>query len=252
MAEQQYDLFYSGQLLDGHFLDFVKADLQKLIKADEAYVDRLFSGTEQPVKKKVDKPTAIKFQQAFKKVGAKLIVRAHNPNYVAPAASQASEPKKAPANSNAQPTPSQVASTKPDVPQTAIPSTAARASTPSTGVNSTHFETTDQVIAGENEDHLIEHHQPDIKAPETLPTWDISAPGAILTKEKEFIPANINTDTLSVAELGSESVSHLGFEEPVPVINTDQISLAENGGYIENLDTAPAPVNVDTSHLSVE
>ena len=80
MADLYYDLFFNGQLLEGYFLDFVKADIQNLFKADDAYIDKLFSGQEQAIKLKVDKPTAIKFQQAFKKSGAKLIVKAHNPS----------------------------------------------------------------------------------------------------------------------------------------------------------------------------
>ncbi|MDX1341134.1 MAG: hypothetical protein R3227_02230 [Reinekea sp.] len=229
MAEQQYDLLFSGQCLEGHYVDFVKADLQTLFKASQDYIDGLFSGQEQIIKRKVDKATAIKFQQAFKKAGAKLTVKIHNPS--------------------AQPTtPIVKAAAAPDT--KSVPNRPVQPQAP-TGIPA-QLGTTTAVAPGENADDLIEHHQPDIKAPATVPSWDVSAPGAVLGGETPFVPANIDTSDLSVAAPGADLIIHSGFEEPTPVINTDAISLADPGATIDTLDDHQAPVRVDISHLSLE
>lgn len=244
MAEQQYDLLFSGQLLDGHFADFVKADIQQLFKADDAYIAALFSGTEQVIKRQVDKPTAIKFQQAFKKAGAKLVAKLHQPNSAqaqvaaestTPTAPEKPQAQRAATVSNA-PTPPPSAAVKP---QLVAPKTA------------NEFTLTTEVVAGESDDALIEHHQPELCAPETLPNWDLSAAGSALVEAEPFVPADIDTSNLTVADAG-ERLTPPAFEAPDPIINTDAISLAPNQGEIENLPDERQPVKVDTSHLSVE
>jgi hypothetical protein len=222
MAEQQYDLLFSGQVLEGFFVDFVKADIQNLFKANQAYVDQLFSGQEQRIKSAVDKATAIKFQQAFKKAGAKLVVKAHDPSKQATQASSKTRPS----------------------------ADTVRKSTPNTSTAA--FEITTEAVAGENASDLIEHHQPDILPPTAAPSWDISAPGIDLVEPAPASEVNIDTSDLSVANVGESLISAPMFEEPAPVISTDGLSLAEPGGTIETIDDQKPPVQVDISHLSVE
>ena len=230
MAEQQYDLFFSGQLLDGHFTDFVKADIKQLFKADDAYVNALFSGKEQVIKAKVDKATAIKYQQAFKKAGAKLIVKAHSAQVTQQTAHQASNKM----------TPTSPSVSKPVAPKPTV--------TASTGPLSL----TTQPSQGENSADLIENHQADIHAPSAVPNWDVSAPGVQLVEATVFQPANIDTSDITVADVGANLIAQQGFEEPTPFIDTSSISLAKAGGFIETLDDKPAPVRVDISHLRLE
>ncbi len=223
MSEQQYDLFFGGQVLEGHFVDFVKADIQQLFKADDKYVDSLFSGQEQVIKRKVDKPTAIKFQQAFKKAGAKLIVKAHNPTI---------QPQVKPS-------------------QTSTPATN-KANTTSTREQVSEFQLITTQKSGENADNLIEKHQPDINAPSVIPNWALSAPGAQLIEPSTFQPVDIDTSDLSVADVGANLSTQQGFEEPAPFIDVSAISLADVGATIDVLDDKPAPVSVDISHIRLE
>lgn len=240
MADQQYDLFFNGQLLEGHFEDFVKADIKALFKANDAYVDRLFSGEDVAVKKAVDKTTAIKFQQAFKKAGAKLIVKVHSPG--APAtqpAKPAVSTETGPSFQTEEPIRSPKAET--DQPKVAASSFA-----------TTEFELTQSSVAGENDSALIEHHQPDIQAPASLPTWDIAAAGEALVEAEEIESVSIDTSAFSLAETGSNLTEPNPFEEPAPVIDTSAITVAEVGTTLDTLKADHPPVSVDISHLSVE
>lgn len=224
MAEQYYDLAFSGELLEGYYIDFVKADLQSLFKTSDSYIEALFSGPNQTVKLKVDKATAIKYQKAFKKAGAKLIVRLHNPQ----PAEQKPQTNSAPASPPV---------TKP-VMQSNHPG---------------EVTTTMDAVAGENSDELVEHHQPDIQGPETIPQWAVAAPGSQLIEAEELPTADIDTSALSLAESGADLLANAHrFEEPAPIINVDNLSLAPAGADIEVLDDKPAPVSVDVSHLKVE
>ncbi|TCS43252.1 hypothetical protein [Reinekea marinisedimentorum] len=229
MAEQYYDLTFSGELLEGHFIDFVKADLQAMFKASSVYIDALFSGPDQPVKLKVDKATAIKYQKAFKQAGAKLTVRVHKPAMATAKTRAESEPN--------------VTASAP-----AQPAAKPQAASPTSGIS-----TTLNAVAGENADALVEHHQPDLQQPESIPQWAVAAPGEQLVEITELPVAEIDTGNLSLADTGTDLLGNeLKFDEPAPIINVDALSLAPAGAEIEVLDDKPAPVSVDTSHLKVE
>lgn len=227
MTQPRYDLTYKGDLIDGFFVDFVKADLQKLIKADQTYLDRLFSGNEQPIKKGVDKATAIKFQQAFKKVGAKLIVRAHGAAIPAAAATVSTT------------TPTSAAA-----PAQSVSSPAAS----STG----EFTTTLNSVAGESDPTLAENHQPSLKAPSEVPKWSISEPGTQLIEPKVEAKVEIDLSGLSLAEAGEDLILDKPLEPAPPILDIDNISLAEPGATLDTLKDEKPPVQVDISHLSVE
>jgi len=74
MTEARYDIYYCGDLLDGFYQDFVKADMAALFKADPNKLNAFFSGKPQPVKLNVDKLTAAKYQAALENIGARPIV----------------------------------------------------------------------------------------------------------------------------------------------------------------------------------
>jgi hypothetical protein len=71
---ERFDIVFAGECLDGHDPAGVRAALGKLFKADEATLDRLFSGKRQRVKRGCDKATALRYQQAMTGVGARPIV----------------------------------------------------------------------------------------------------------------------------------------------------------------------------------
>ncbi len=227
MAEQQYDLFFCGDILEGHYLDFVKSDLQRLFKADDSYIDKLFTGSEQAIKLHVDKPTAIKYQKAFKAAGAKLIVRLHS-------------------NKTPQVT------TKPTRPNNTVPASNPPPISAASSNSALKLTTVDHSIEGENSNNLIERHQPDISAPTTIPDWNIAHPGVRLVEPVEVEMPDIDTSGLSVANVGEDLLTRNAFESPAPIINTETISLAPPGTELDTLDEKPAPVKVDTSHLTIK
>ncbi len=231
MAEQQYDLFFNGSLLDGFYVDFVKADVKTLFKAADTYVDQLFNGDEQIIKQAVDKATAVKFQKAFKKAGAKLIVRAHVERQAQP---------KAPIPSNAE------GYTKP-AEQSSTPVTTPITAQPPVGT----FTTTNAPLAGENNADIIEHHQPPLTAPDTGPNWDIAAAGTTLVEAKPFVAVDIDTDNLTLAAAGESLLQSSAFESPAPIINTDNLSIMAPGTNLETLQETKPPVQVDLSHIQL-
>lgn len=74
MSEARYDIYFRGELLDGFYADFVKADMAQLFKTDPARLEAFFSGIPHPIKLKVDRPTAAKYKAALEKIGAKPII----------------------------------------------------------------------------------------------------------------------------------------------------------------------------------
>jgi len=74
MSTDRYDIYFRGEILDGYFEDFVKADMARLFKTEEDRIEPFFSGQPQPIKLKVDKTTAAKYQKALKDIGAKPII----------------------------------------------------------------------------------------------------------------------------------------------------------------------------------
>ena len=76
MAEPKYDIYFRGEVLPGANDAEVKAAIAKTFKANDAKLAQLFSGKVNTIKKAVDKATAAKYQQAFKKAGAKVVITA--------------------------------------------------------------------------------------------------------------------------------------------------------------------------------
>ena len=74
MTDPRYDIYFRGEILPDHNEDQVKAAIAQLFKASDAKLVQLFSGKVNAIKKSVDKATAAKYQQIFKKAGAKAVI----------------------------------------------------------------------------------------------------------------------------------------------------------------------------------
>ena len=74
MADPKYDIYFRGEILPGADEAQVRAAIAKIFKADDAKLAQLFSGKVNTIKKSVDKDVAAKYQQAFKKAGAKAVI----------------------------------------------------------------------------------------------------------------------------------------------------------------------------------
>lgn len=85
-----FDLVFRGDIVLGHSLDDVKQKLQQLFKADANRIEALFTGRPVPLKRKLDKATALKYQAVLQKAGAEVALVASS------AAEQANAPVAAP------------------------------------------------------------------------------------------------------------------------------------------------------------
>ena len=65
----RYTVYFAGQILAGHTAEEVRSNLAKLFKADEATLDKLFSGSTQILKRDCDEATP-KGQTAAEKIAA--------------------------------------------------------------------------------------------------------------------------------------------------------------------------------------
>jgi hypothetical protein len=86
-----YDVCFAGEILENQELSAVRLKLARLFKAEEATLDKLFSGTTQIVKRGCDRETALKYKKAMEQAGAKPIVRANPQDESSPAATGAGE-----------------------------------------------------------------------------------------------------------------------------------------------------------------
>ncbi len=71
----RYNIYYAGEVLDGQQAGQVREKLRALFNANDAALEKLFSGTEQVVKRECDKETALKYKQAMERAGARPVIR---------------------------------------------------------------------------------------------------------------------------------------------------------------------------------
>lgn len=217
MSEPRYDIYFKGDLLDGFYSDFVKADMAQLFKTDPARLEAFFSGTPQPVKLKVDKPTAAKYKAALEKIGAKPII----------------------------------------VPMGKAPPATAAAPRPETGqsgqavqADSAPAGESDWTILPAGSD-IGEHR--DVR-PVSVDTsgLSIAQAGATLVEHPERpTPVQVDISGLSLDEPGATLVENP--ERPVPVqVDISGLSLDEPGVTLVDNDKAAPPPSPDISHLTLE
>lgn len=73
--EPLYNIYFAGEVMEGQDRAAVRQAIGRLFKADDATLDRLFSGVAQPVKRNCDKATALKYKQAMEKAGARPLIK---------------------------------------------------------------------------------------------------------------------------------------------------------------------------------
>lgn len=73
---ERYDIYFSGQVMDGFDTEHVRAELARLFNADQPTLDKLFSGKAHIIKRNCDKATAQKYKRALERAGALPIIKA--------------------------------------------------------------------------------------------------------------------------------------------------------------------------------
>jgi hypothetical protein len=213
--DARYSIYFAGELLDGHDRATVRAGLAKLFNADEATLDKLFSGKAQMIKRGCDKATALKYKQAMERTGARPIIR-DEASGETPAVEQP-EPAK---------------------PVSAAEKIAALAAAPDEGAYRS-----DTSVATAN---APEVPAADGSAMNLAPTGaDVLRPD----ERTEVAEADIDTSSLVV----DETAQRLSDEPPPPppAPDTSHLGMGEVGDTIPGLDTGPAPVTPDTESISL-
>lgn len=256
--EERYNIYYAGTVLEGHDTAGVRQQLARLFKADEVTLDKLFSGQPQMIKRDCDKATALKYQEAMKKAGAKPLIRtADSP---APEASQAT---------SAAPPPTEHASAAERIAAVASGSDTAQATDP------------DFDIAPVGSDVLRPEERPHVSAADIDTSMlNLAETGARLSEEQAAPPAGPDTAHLSMGEVGDDipnlepgdlppepdtsaialSPEGSDFADCAPAeaaeldLDLSAIALAEEGADIlpEEYRDKDAPVPPSTDHLSLE
>lgn len=70
MADELFEIAFSGQIAEGVDLQTVKLQIGKIFKADENRLAQLFSGKRVIIKRQADEATVAKYRVAFERVGA--------------------------------------------------------------------------------------------------------------------------------------------------------------------------------------
>jgi len=230
----RFDVLFAGQLLEGRDASTVRLNLGRLFKADEATLDKLFSGKPQILKRDADEATARKYQQALATAGALALLR--------PCAGSAPAAAPAPAAS-APPTGLALAPPGTDVlgPEERAPAIAPSISAP------------DLEVAGAGE-RLAEPAPPAPPAPDTshLSLGEVgeNIPGLPGPAPVAVTPGA----SLALAPEGGDLSNCNPPPAPAPAVDLSQLELAALGADVleEQYRTRDNTTPPDTSRLSLE
>lgn len=231
MADPKYDIYFRGEILPGADAAQVKSAIAQIFKADDAKLAILFSGKVNTIKKSVDKATAAKYQQAFKKAGAKAVITL--------AKEEQSSEVSAAAPVDAQQ--ESVSTSKPD----------------NTSDNTSAIK---QAIADANWDVLPSGS--DLLKPDErrdIPDVDIDtssikvvSPFAEIEVENKPIPPAPDTSHISVAEVGEDMNPNKAPPAADLVLDLSSFSIAEAGAALTDVKEKKTPPAPDTSHIELE
>jgi hypothetical protein len=247
MDDPRYDILFGGELLPGFAPGTVAENLGKLFKATPETVARLMGGGTHALKRGADRETALRYEAAMQKAGARAVLRE--------VAATAELPHEAPPVAAASPAP---ASAVPPAPTSVAPITLAAAGAELLAgherrvvepvvVDTRHIKLVSSFMAPPEPERA-----PPPPAPDTR-HLSIAAPGADLLPERATAqpPPPPDTSAISLAEPGAR----LGEESAPPAIDlpdTSAISLAPPGTPLEELRPERKPLNPDTSALRLE
>ncbi|OZG74615.1 hypothetical protein BTA51_06375 [Hahella sp. CCB-MM4] len=191
----QYELVFSGQLIDGFDLAQVKQNVANLFKASPAQVEQMFSGRSVVLRNRLDEATANKYLAILKKNGARCELR------------MMGQPAPAEASAAAKPAPS------PQPPSQAVPSAEAR---PPAKEGGKGVQTPPGAlpVAGEKVDTILQ----DV-------SWDVAPAGTQLAEEADDLPTvEPDTSHLSLAPAGSD-MGQKKAPAPPPAPDTSHLKL---------------------------
>jgi hypothetical protein len=222
MMDEAYRLVYRGEVLDGQHSAVVKKRLTSALKLSDDQAEKMFSGSAVVLKGHADTKTTARFQELFKKAGARLRVMA--------VSQDASEGSPAPENEAVQTAPAAVTQ----------PETAAEPAVSSTDL---------QVSAVGGELLDAEERQPEPVAV-AVPDFSVAEVGVVLVEPTEFEALDIDPQ-FDLADLGTDIPSLPVDNTPVVDISTILFEVADVGTDIGIPDDRPEADAPDISHLAL-
>jgi len=268
MAEELFDIFFSGKLMPGTDRQQARAEVGKIFKASDDALNKLFSGKSVKIKNSVNMDTAIKYRLRFRDAGALIDIRPVNAKAPTPVS-----PPAQPASSSA--THSPQTQTAAGTPMTETPLKPEQSST------TTHTQTTDPLLEDLlmpvgatidetpavaklkiNTDDLILHEANSGSLEEfALPVEAAQLPDI---SDMTFSPDDMPLDSTPLAEQAEIDISHLAIDSFSPVlddsvppakveIDTGSLTAGEaNSGSLEEFNSRPAPQPLpDISKLEI-
>jgi hypothetical protein len=255
---QKYDIFFAAQLVDGFEEATVRDNVGKLFKANEAALEKLFSGKPQLIKRGVDKQAAIKYKAALQKAGAVALVRITPGTEAAPApAAPAPAPAPAPAaddgglpsSTDIKPAAESKTATEEAPAGSMADRIAALAAEPAAGA-ATFGEQISLAPVGSdvlNEDEREEFEELDIDTSAIHVVAEFAEPEPV---ESEPAPPPPDTSHMSMGEVG-EDIPHIEQEVEVIDPDTSHLSMGEVGEDIPHLEEDVEIVDPDTSSIEL-
>ncbi len=251
---EQYKLVYAGEINEGQHAAVVKKRLAGVLKLDDDRMEVLFSGKAVVVKKATDARTAARYQEVFKKAGARLRVLPVEGGETAPAESAQPQAKSAPTSPPSAPPPS--ADAQPDVPDVQnddnlqvlpvgadVLTDAERPDEPDAQVDTSHLSVQGAVF-------ITDEPEPEVATP-NVDHLSVAEPGAQLGEPQDEVHVDINAD-FDVAELGSD-MGEIARETDAPIdVDAVDFDVAETGVDLDTRDKDKPPPAPDTSHLSLD
>jgi hypothetical protein len=268
--DPQYDIYFAGEILDGHEPTAVRSALARLFKADDATLDKLFSGKRMLIKRGCDKATALKYKLAMENAGANPVIRqAGAPDEkAAPAPPPAAEKTMTAAEKIAAlasapdegayradtPTATQTTGEPDDNGAMLAPAGADVLKPEERPVTEAVEVDTSGLAVDETAQRLSETPPPPPPAPDTqhLSMGEVGEPIPILDKGEP--PAAPSTDHLDLSPSGTDFSDCAGPDPEAPELDLSAMEMAPPGSDVleeqyRDRDKPPAP---DTGHLSVE
>lgn len=241
-GNELFDVYFAGECLDGHDPGAVRAALGKLFKADDATLDRLFSGSRQVVKRGCDRATALTYQKALTGAGAKpVITRAAAPG-------KPDSPSAEPATAAA-PTPAPSA-VEFDV---APPGSDVLRAEERQTIETADIDTGHLSVADTGSD-LSERSEP-VAPAAVAPDLDIAEAGAVLAPQDPApIPAAPDISDLELSPPGHSLEDCAPAPASTPDLALDHLDLAPEGtDLLTEAERQPSQGTApDTSHLQLQ
>ena len=222
MSEPRYDILFAGEILAGNHRDTVADNLARLFKATPETVDRLMDGGMHVLKRGTDRETALKYESAMQRAGARAILRE-----VAAESAPTPPPPQTPA----------------PAPVPADPAPARTAGPDATGLS----------LAPPGSEVLAPHERRSVDAV-VVDTSGIALAAVFAAPsgtDRPPPPAAPDTSHISIAAPGADLLEGHHAPAPPPPPDTAALSLAAPGALLEELKPERKALNPDTSGLSL-